>query len=146
MGTLEFVLTIANLFATLFMTGLIWFVQIVHYPLFAKVGDSNFPDYERAHAQRTTSVVFPVMTTELGTAFGLVWFHWENGPPWLWITLLGLAGFIWIITLFVSVPLHGDLSASFQAAPHRKLVRSNWLRTIGWSARSIIWIWILMGN
>jgi hypothetical protein len=25
-------------FATLYMTGLIWFVQLVHYPLFAQVG------------------------------------------------------------------------------------------------------------
>lgn len=28
--------------ATLFMTGLIWFVQVVHYPLFLRVGEGNF--------------------------------------------------------------------------------------------------------
>ena len=27
--------------ATLFMTGLIWFVQVVHYPLFARVGEDG---------------------------------------------------------------------------------------------------------
>jgi hypothetical protein len=29
---------LANLAATFFMVGLIWFVQIVHYPLFGQVG------------------------------------------------------------------------------------------------------------
>jgi hypothetical protein len=29
---------LANLSATLFMVSVIWFVQMVHYPLFARVG------------------------------------------------------------------------------------------------------------
>ncbi len=31
-------LVLGNLAPTLMMTGLIWFVQIVHYPLFDRVG------------------------------------------------------------------------------------------------------------
>jgi len=30
-----------QLFATLALTGIVWLVQIVHYPLFAFVGDEN---------------------------------------------------------------------------------------------------------
>jgi hypothetical protein len=43
--------------ATLFMTGVIWFVQVVHYPLMARVGAAGFPDYEAAHARLTGYVV-----------------------------------------------------------------------------------------
>ena len=40
---------LVHVVATLVMTGLIWFVQIVHYPLMAKVGRADFAEYERLH-------------------------------------------------------------------------------------------------
>ncbi len=40
---------LAHITATLYMTGLIWFVQIVHYPLFARVGNAEFSAYEQRH-------------------------------------------------------------------------------------------------
>lgn len=59
---------IVHLAATLSMVGLIWFVQIVHYPLFAYVGAEKFIAYEAAHARLTTWVVAPPMLTEALTA------------------------------------------------------------------------------
>ncbi|MDQ5964129.1 MAG: hypothetical protein QG625_283 [Cyanobacteriota bacterium erpe_2018_sw_39hr_WHONDRS-SW48-000098_B_bin.30] len=32
--------------ATWFMTGLIWFVQVIHYPLYARIGEAEFAVYE----------------------------------------------------------------------------------------------------
>ncbi|MDP9439422.1 MAG: hypothetical protein M3P49_11875, partial [Actinomycetota bacterium] len=58
--------------ATLFMVGLIWFVQIVHYPLFASVGRGGFAEYSRAHSRLTGLVVGPPMLIEAGTAVALV--------------------------------------------------------------------------
>ena len=55
-------------FATVAMTGLIWFVQVVHYPLFARVGEEGFHAYEAAHARATSRVVAPLMLGEVGTA------------------------------------------------------------------------------
>lgn len=49
------------------MTGVIWFVQVVHYPLFAKVGESAFTTYESLHTIRTGWVVAPMMILELGS-------------------------------------------------------------------------------
>lgn len=59
---------LTQVFATLFMVGLIWFVQIVHYPLYANVGREQFPEYETLHNQLTTRVVGPVMLVEMATA------------------------------------------------------------------------------
>ena len=39
---LETLILLGHLAATLFMVGVIWFVQVVHYPLFAKVGATAF--------------------------------------------------------------------------------------------------------
>ena len=59
---------LTQVFATLFMVGLIWFVQIVHYPLYANVGREQFPEYEALHNRMTTWVVGPAMLVELVTA------------------------------------------------------------------------------
>jgi hypothetical protein len=40
-----------HLAATAAMVGLIWFVQVVHYPLFASVGADEFVAYENAHTR-----------------------------------------------------------------------------------------------
>ncbi|MCG8583206.1 MAG: hypothetical protein MI757_00650, partial [Pirellulales bacterium] len=57
-----------QLVSTLTMVGVIWFVQIVHYPLFGLVGTSDFGRYEQVHQNRTTRVVAPLMLIEAVTA------------------------------------------------------------------------------
>ena len=42
---------------TLFMVGVIWFVQIVHYPLFQRVGKDGFGAYERQNTRKTGYVL-----------------------------------------------------------------------------------------
>ena len=124
--------------ATLAMTGLIWFVQLVHYPLFACADRRVFADFERRHQARTTWVVAPLMLTELATAVALV-----RTPPgeawaaWAWAGL-GLVAFLWATTALVQVPLHKRLSAGWDAEAHRALVRSNWLRTAAWTTRAVV--------
>jgi hypothetical protein len=124
--------------ATLAMTGLIWFVQLVHYPLFACVDRRGFVEFERLHQARTTWVVAPLMLTELATALALV----RTPPaadwaPWTW-TGLGLVGFLWLTTALVQVPLHRRLDRGWDAEAHRALVRSNWLRTAAWTVRGVL--------
>ena len=60
---MEYVL-LANLGATLFMVCVIWFVQVVHYPLFSRVGGEAFAPYSEAHSRPTTYVVGPPMIVE----------------------------------------------------------------------------------
>ena len=64
---------LGHITATLYMTGLIWFVQIVHYPLFSRVGNAEFPAYEQRHTVLTTWVVGPPMLVEGITALILFW-------------------------------------------------------------------------
>ncbi len=61
--TLDFGLVLlVHAAATLFMTGVIWFVHVVHYPLFAGVGPELFPRYQAANTRRTGYVVMPPIT------------------------------------------------------------------------------------
>ncbi len=131
------VLLIIHMAATSFMTGLIWFVQIVHYPLMARVNPQDFDAYESEHRRRTTWVVAPAMGVELATACGLLWFAPSPGKGWAILNLCALAA-IWLLTFFVQVPQHVRLTRSFDAATHRALVQGNWLRTFLWSARAVL--------
>ena len=134
-----------NLASTGVMIGIIWFVQVVHYPLFARVGAEGFAAYEAAHSRWTTVVVGPPMLLELGTGAYLA----LDPPPGispllLWIGL-GLIGVVWLSTAFVQVPAHRRLERGWDASAHRALVLSNWIRTVAWTTRGIIVLWILGG-
>jgi hypothetical protein len=118
------------------MTGLIWFVQVVHYPLFRAVGAGEFVAYEAAHVRLTTFVVGPLMLLEAATALWLV----TSRPAFVtpsqaWIGL-GLLGVIWASTALLSVPRHDALRLGFDASAHAALVATNWIRTVAWTARS----------
>lgn len=135
-------LVLANLLATLTMFGVIWAVQLVHYPLFAGVGSDGFAAYEAAHQTRITFVVFPAMALELGTATALLWLRPEAVPPWMAWVGLALVGVVWASTAFVQVPLHTALSAGFDGDAHARLVASNWIRTVAWTLRAGLVLWM----
>ena len=140
-------LFLATFVCCLFMTGLIWFVQIVHYPLFAAVGADVIKEYAAVHANRTTFVVMAPMLIELGTAVLLVMMRPAEGTIGLsmtsleGITSLALVGIIFCSTAFLQVPDHDTIQRTGSMAAVTHLVRSNWIRTIVWSARSV-----LLGN
>ncbi|MBA2753246.1 MAG: hypothetical protein H0U40_02125 [Chloroflexia bacterium] len=129
---------LVNLAATLFMTGLIWFVQVVHYPLFAHVGDPGFSAYAAVHSARTTRVVAPPMIVESLTAVALALSPPPEIPaPWAWAGV-GLVAIIWVSTALLQVPRHRAFAAGFDGDAWRALVWSNWLRTVTWTARAVL--------
>ncbi len=132
MTALDLVL-LTQLFSAGFMTGLIWYVQLVHYPLLAAVGESAFPTYHQQHVRRTTWIVAPVMLSEALGAIGLALL----APAALSTTAnlaLALLLFVWLSTVALQVPLHHQLERGRRDAV-AALVRTNWLRVAAWSAR-----------
>ncbi len=126
---------VVHVAATMFMVGLIWLVQIVHYPLFAHVGDNSFLAYHQRHTHWITFIVAPVMLLELATGL-LLWFRAPSHPFWI-INTLGLC-VLWGATAIWQVPLHNQLPLAEGAARLvliHQLVASNWLRTLVWSLR-----------
>jgi hypothetical protein len=133
-------LLVAQVVATLALTGLVWFVQVVHYPLFARVGTGSFAEYEREHTRRTTWLVMPLMLVEAFVVVALLLLDPSAA------TVLGgllLAG-IWASTFLVQVPCHRVLEKGWSSPVHTRLVRSNWVRTALWTARSGIAVWLLV--
>ena len=118
------------------MVGVAWFVQLVHYPLFAAVGEERYPAYADEHQRRTTRLVAPLMAAEAGTALVLL----VERPagvsaalPWAAAAALGV---VWLSTALLQVPRHRVLSGGWDATAARGLVTTSVLRTAAWTARA----------
>ena len=127
-----------NLTSTWAMVGLIWLIQVVHYPLFALVGEENFVRYSEDHQRWITLIVLPLMFCELITSFAM----WTQRPPQISSTLVTvgivLVILIWASTFFIQVPLHTRLTAGYDADTIRSLVNGNWIRTVAWTVRGLL--------
>lgn len=128
-----------HLAASWFMTGIVWQAQCVSYPAFAEMSDAAFAQAHQSHMRRMGRLVGPVMVFELVVA--LIW--WWQGTWWLPARLgpMVLLALIWLSTGAVQVPLHRRLAADgYDTTLIRRLVHTNWLRTIAWTLKSM---WLL---
>lgn len=136
----SFSVLLVNLCATWFLAGLIWIVQVIHYPGFALVGEGNWDAYHLKHMTATTMVIGPTMFIEALSAAAL--FFVAKAYPlrarWcVWIAAV-LVLVNWVTTAAVAVPLHNKLGKAFDVEVIQQLVSINWIRTISWSIRGLL--------
>ncbi len=119
--------------------GLIWVVQLVHYPSFRFIDKNQFLDFHKRHTRSITIIVMPLMLLELGLSFWscyLYQFEFAHLVPFLMV--LG----IWSSTFLIQIPIHQKLSKVKDELLINRLIKTNWIRTILWSIKSI-WISVL---
>jgi len=135
---------LTQLATTWFMVGLIWIVQIVHYPLFAHVGQEQFALYANKHQLLITFIVGPVMVAEILTAIVLAWYP-PSADTAIWLRLgLVMVMAAWVSTALIQVPQHSRLTESgFDLSTIQALVNWNWIRTIAWTVRGAILLFVL---
>ena len=125
---------LTQLFCSFFMCGLIWLVQMVHYPSFSYVDEDKFTSFENFHTGRISMIVVPIMLIELISALALAIL--DQGM--ITVVNLVIVLLIWLATFSFSVPCHVALSKSKNSKSIEKLVITNWLRTVFWTAKSIL--------
>jgi multisubunit Na+/H+ antiporter MnhB subunit len=54
-----------------------------------------------------------------------------------------LLAVIWASTAFLQVPMHNVLTDGFNAEAHGRLVQTNWIRTIGWTLRGLLALYLV---
>ena len=134
-------LQILNIFSSFALFGLIWFIQLVHYPFFMRIDGSGFASHMEFHKQRIFFIVMPLMLVEIVSSGILAFADNVTVTLNLWGFIVVLA--IWGVTFLVQVPLHGKLSNGFDPETVVRLVRSNWIRTSLWTIKSGISLFIL---
>ena len=127
---------VAQVVGSVGMFGVIWMVQLVHYPLMRFVPEPQFARFETAHRVRISWVVGPLMLIE-GVCVLVFLFAPPAGLAW-WLPWAGAAAEAVAIgtTAFVSAPLHERLNAHYDSALHDRLIATNWIRTAAWTARA----------
>lgn len=139
-GILDLIyLTIMQLAVTWILVGIMWFSQVVHYPLYKKIKE-GFVEYERSHIKRSALLLGPLMVIEAVTAFLLV----GEAPGGALTTLAGinliLLFLIWLSTFLFQVSFHQKLSVRFSPKILRNLITSNWVRTSLWTIKGFLTI------
>lgn len=139
-------LLLLNLVFSSMLTGLIWLVQLVHYPGFLLVGKEAGVAYQQHHTRSMSWVVVPLMLAELTLAIWLLF------TPFLFQVLayLNYASFaflfiIWLATFLRAVPLHNRLSEhGYDINTIQKLIKINWFRTICWTFRTMALLLLIL--
>ena len=134
----------AHAVATVFLAGLIWTIQVVHYPLFPLVGADGFVAYEDAHSTRIGALIVVPWATQGVTTAWMLLSHPAGVARWLVWTAAVTAATTVVVTVAVSVPAHRRLGGGFDAVAHHRLLATNWWRTAAWTlgaaaATAIVW-------
>ena len=124
-----------NVISAFLLTGVIWTIQIVHYPSFHYIDKLSFTNFHNFHERRISIIVMPLMLIELITSIAL---YIHNMWSIIFALNLLIVGLIWCSTFFVQVPIHSILSEKKDKNLIEKLVNTNWIRTFCWSLRGII--------
>jgi hypothetical protein len=112
------------------MVVVLWLVQLVIYPSFLRCELSQLVDWHRSYTRRVAWVILPLMFAQLPA---VAWLTWERPGS---LNLAALASLLacWVLTFTVSVPLHRRIdSGDTDAKAVKKLIRTNWPRTLLWS-------------
>ena len=123
-----------NFISTSVMVGVIWVIQLLHYPSFHFINDQKYIEFQHFHMQRISFIVIPVMLIELASALSLAYFFRFS----LTIILLALLLGIWAITFIFFTNMHQKLTNGYDPIIVDKLVKINWSRTALWSLRLAI--------
>ena len=137
------VILLICLFFSLYGVGMIWVLQLNHYPLYANVGRDAFSGYVAAHNER---LLFPVILPSVlafAGSLALALRHPPQVPDWsVWLVVC-LNAVIAVSTGRVQGPAHSALAREGYSAPLvRKVLTTNWLRTAAWTANGVLLTWM----
>lgn len=133
-----------NLIVTAMLTGLIWTIQLVHYPSFRFIREEDFIEFEKFHCKSISFIVAPLMSIELILANLLIIYDFNSIYFNHFLIAFFLVLIVWLSTLIFQMPYHKKLEEGFDHKVQKLLVKSNWIRTMAWSIRLLLLIWIMM--
>lgn len=136
---------LAALVATLFSVGVIWFMQVLEYPLFAYVGEEAFPSFHKQHNRRLPGVVFTPMLVAFATTTALLFVRPAAVPGWLaWLGVV-LVGVVLGSSFALLIPRHMRLTREgYSLEIIQELVRFNWIRTVAWTLHALVLLAMLV--
>ena len=129
----------------LYVFGEIWFVQIVVYPLFGKVGENEYVAYHRFYSSRIPlPVIVPGFASFL-LPIALVFLGPGSVPTWIYLAnvVCGLVGLL--VTVALEIPCHARLEKDGkQEVVIRELILFNWPRTLSITGSAFLTVLMIL--
>jgi hypothetical protein len=136
------------LFCTLlgfYNLGVTWFVQIVVYPLFAKVGAEEYINYHTYYARQIPLPVILPGFTHFLLPIALVFYRPESVPLGIALANVACGLLSLVVTVALEIPRHDRLEkGGKQDEVIRELIRYNWPRTFGIMGSAFLSLMMLM--
>jgi hypothetical protein len=129
---------LGHLIFTSIMTGVIWVIQIVHYPSFHFIEKELYTAFQKFHMNKISIIVIPIMLAELITGM-MLFLDKSSKSPFLIISFVILV-LIWLITGVFFSKAHNELMTGYQELVVNQLVVMNWIRTSLWTLRLLLLI------
>ena len=127
---------LGHLIFTSIMTGVIWVIQIVHYPSFHFIEKELYTAFQKFHMNKISIIVIPIMLAELITGM-MLFLDKSSKSPFLIISFVILV-LIWLITGVFFSKAHKELMTGYQELVVNQLVVMNWIRTLLWTLRLLL--------
>ena len=124
-------LTTLNFLLNSILVGIILVTQFVNYPLF-KIIDLNFEKIHEEYTKKMSYVVAPIMTLEALAVFSM-YIYYPKSNNLIFIVLLTIV--IWLSTFLIQVPIHNKISFKKDPKKVKKLIKTNYIRTIAWCSK-----------
>jgi hypothetical protein len=124
------------------MCGVIWIIQLIHYPSFAYISQNQFEQFHTQHTTAMGLLVGPIMIVELIAG---LWLMLTETNKYTVIHLL-LVLTLWLLTFLVSVPLHNKLATGYNLSAIENLIKTNWPRTLLWTAKAGLTTFLVATN
>jgi len=118
--------------STAVMVGVIWVIQLLHYPTFHYIEKNNYSQFQKFHMNRISYIVIPAMVIEMLSGIMLVIINDD------FIISFSFLVCIWIITFVFFTNIHQRLLSKYENTAVEKLVNLNWIRTVFWTVRLVI--------
>lgn len=119
------------------MTGIIWIIQLVHYPSFRYIDSAEWASFHRFHTSRMGFIVGPLMVLEIAGSAYLFYLNDKTG------IILAANILIWMSTFLIQVPIHSRLSTEYSLEESKSLTRTNWFRTVLWTLKTAALLWFV---
>ena len=128
------------------VTAILWFMQIVHYPLLPYVDAGKWTQFSEKRRMFTTMVIYPLMAFEALTGIALILIATQSKTYGLLATSIVLLIALLIYTLAYLNPQFKKINSPDDVANQQRFLKLHWVRTIGWTIRVMLFVLILAGS
>lgn len=131
MISFDFSTILTNESIDLAMLTFLWLVQIIIYPSFREISKDRILSWHKSYQVKVSIIMGPIMLLQIFMISSDIINNITLVPIMRFILLMAS----WLLTIFVSVPLHkriernNDLEGSIE-----KLIQTNMPRTLTWTA------------